>query len=47
MVTSCTRMLAKACPQIVRPNDSPFTRAVVMYSWFSWSSMKLRVIRVM
>ncbi len=46
-VISGTAMLPKACRQITRHSGRPFTRAVVMYSWRSCSSMKLRVMRLM
>ena len=47
MVMSCTRTLRNAWRQITASSDTPLTRAVSTYSWLSWSSMKLRVIRAM
>ena len=44
---SGTRIGRKACTQSTRRSGTPFTRAVVMNSWPSWSSMNERVMRAM
>ena len=46
-VTSGTSVLPSAWRQTTRHSETPFTRAVTMYSWRSSFSMKLRVIRAM
>ena len=45
-VTTVMAALGKAWPQTTRHSGRPLTRAVVMYSADSCSSMKLRVIRL-